>query len=248
MKAKTLFIQFIFISFSISVYAQADLAMNNREEPSCEKYCILELFPESDITAPENAVASEASFLFDGGSVFLPVRDNCLAGVSFSMGGANEDFASAFSFDGIFSHNINFPSADEVISPHYKYLFFGWDNQYFIHPKNKITLALDLRFGWGYECFSDKSKAGDVFYYQLNDTSSYYTDESYYSYGTIASDNMFVIEPGMNFLFKVSRCVSIGAGAHSRIVLGINTESPLGDTGFYSGNIFLRFRIFGKNA
>ena len=241
-------IHFSLLLLSPTAFAQMTSSANR--ELACERYCILELFPDTEHSsvAVQSAAASSAAVLFDAGMKFISVRDNMLPGISFSMGGANDDFASAFSFEGFFSHRISFPVNQKVISPYYQYLYFGWDNQYFLHPRNKFTLALDLNMGFGFETFADQSRAGAVTYYQADETSSYYDEVSYYSSGNIASGNMFVMELGVNFLYDFSRCISMGAGAHSRIVLGIDKESPLGDTGFYSGNIFLRFRIFGKNA
>jgi|ERR1051325_1055160 hypothetical protein len=238
------------ISFLVALpafsFAQTELALNKHAEAECEHYCVLDLLPEQEersIVEPSNA-----SFLFDAGILFLPVRDVCLPGIAFNIGGANDKFASGFSFNGVFSHTMQFPSSEKVISPYYQYLFFGWNNEYFLHPRNKIALALDLNMGWAYQSFADRSEAEETTYYQFDDSSSYYTEQSYYSSGLIVSDNMFVMEPGINFLYDLTCWMSMGAGAHSRIVLGINKESPLADTGFYSGNLFLRFRIFGRNA
>src|SRR4051812_44660607 len=100
MKSKALLIHFA-ILFSSGAFAQNELALSSPQEQPCEKYCILELFPEAEIPVQTDE-PSGACFLVDAGTTFLPVRDVCLPGISFNLGGANTDFASAFSFDGVF--------------------------------------------------------------------------------------------------------------------------------------------------
>jgi hypothetical protein len=210
---------------------------------------ILELFPE---TEPVTHIdmdddSSGLSVFMDAGSLFIPVKDIFINGLSVKLGETGTHFASAFAFDLINSRRIFATPEFNVALPQYTYVFFGLDNEYIFNPEKRISISLHLKTGFGYADYSDLATAGGSYYYEMDDSSSYYTPVAYYNSGRIASDNFFSIEPGINVLCNLTNWLSMGAGWNSRIVLGANKKSPLRDDAFYSGNIFLRFRVPGKN-
>lgn len=192
-------------------------------------------------------VDSSCSALFlDGGCFLMPVRDMLVNGITLQLGGTKGHLASGLVFDFITSDKVFFPSDFEVPSPSYTYLFFGWDNEYICNPQKRVNLSFHTRLGFGYTEYSNSSASGEIIYYEIDDSSSFYTPVySYYS-GLIASEMFFSVEPGMKVLFNISNWLGVGAGWNSRIVFGINEESLLRNDAFYAGRLFIRLALRGK--
>jgi hypothetical protein len=234
MKTRIFFLYLFLILFPCRVFSQ-----NNTLE--------LDTGPEQADKSGDGSVDScSHSFFIDAGSLLMPVRDVCIPGLALKIGGRETHFASGLAFDYMKTDKIFFSCGFDVVSPEYKYIFFGWYNEYVFNPKKRISISLHLKAGLGYMEYSDKVTSSTIKYYEIDDSSSYYTPVYEHYSGLIISDNFLSIEPGINVLYNLASWMSIGMGWNSRIVFGINRESPVREGAYYSGNIFFRLRMPGK--
>lgn len=212
----------------------------------CSQNKSFDLHFEEDQTDTMEVDSACAALFFDGGCFVMPVRDMLVNGMSLQLGGTREHVAFGLVFDLICSDKVFFPSDLDFPSPRYTYLFFGWDNEYICNPSKRVNISFHTKLGFGYTEYSSSTGSEEIMYYEIDDSTSYFTPVySYYS-GLIASETFFSMEPGMKVLFNISDWLGVGAGWNSRIVLGINKESPLRNDSFYAGRLFVRVALRGK--
>jgi hypothetical protein len=203
---------------------------------------VLELFPDPDpvVVATNDSDSISTSLFLDAGALFMPINNVLIPGLAVKFGSGDKHFASGVAFDLIKTNKVFFSEDPTVTSPRYTYFSFGWYNEYICNPQKRVSVAFHLKAAFGYADYSDNKTV--INYYQADDSSSYSTPV-YSSSSLIASSSFIAIEPGINVLYNIKKWISIGAGWDSRILFRISSENPLRDDTYYSGNIFLRFRI-----
>lgn len=204
---------------------------------------LLESSSENEEITSKSTEPLGISFFADAGNLVMPINDIYVNGLTTKLGVTSRRFTSGLAFDLISSNKAFFSDNFDLVSPSYKYVFFGWDNEYICNPENRINFSLNIRTGFGFAEYSEKGASSQISYYEINDSTSYYTPVYSYYPGIVASNSFLSLEPGINVLYNVKKWLSIGAGWSSRIVIGMNEENEFEDDGFYSARFFLRFRM-----
>lgn len=113
----------------------------------------------------------------------------------------------------------------DLINPRYNYFFMGWNNALIISPYSIVNVSIPVKMGVGGVTYVHRFREG-----ALNNA-------------RVDQDYFFVIEPGLDLSFNLSKNIALTTGASYRFAEGVQNAGTNADFAalFLNAGIRLRF-------